>query len=322
MGSVGIKALRDRLPEEFLDMLHEIYSGSEIDSILKSYVYGRKSSLRINESKARKREIFSCLRSMSVKFNELYGLNDCIIFDKRYEKIIRNSKLYDEGKIYFQNPSSIIPPSFLEINEGDNILDMCAAPGGKTLKIFNIAKDKAKIFANEPNKVRRDRLCYNLEKQGVSSVEVMDMDGRFIGNKYEDYFDRIMLDAPCSGEGTFNIRDYNKIKKLRLEESKNIEFARKQRKLLESAYKALKVGGVIVYSTCTISPIENEGVIDTFISKHNDIKIENIKLEGVKFRKGIIEYKGQKFDGDLSKSIRIISNDIMEGFYICKMRKN
>ncbi|MBM6839016.1 RsmB/NOP family class I SAM-dependent RNA methyltransferase, partial [Clostridium saudiense] len=145
-----------------------------------------------------------------------------------------------------QNLSSMIPAEILDANEKDKVLDMCAAPGGKTLKLAEKMNNEGLIIANEVNRIRYERLKFNLEKLGAKNVTALNLDGRKLVHIYKEYFDKILLDVPCSGEGTINIKNTKKLKLL-----KNTPFVKVQKELIQSAFITLKKGGVMLYSTCT-----------------------------------------------------------------------
>lgn len=314
----GVKNLRERLPKDFLDMLYEVYTQKEVDSILISYLRGRESSFRINNIKGEKNKVIEELRERNIKINHLSNILNCYTFNRADEKKIRLLKCYKNGEIYLQNPSSILPALILEGKEGEKILDLCAAPGGKSLVISNLINNNGEIIANEVNNIRYERLKKNIIDQGATCITTTNEDGRILWKKYENYFDKVIVDAPCSGEGTILIKDSNSLKGI--EKIKNT-FPKKQKELLESAYKALKKSGILVYSTCTINPIENECIIDKFLKKHNDMKIVQINNLNLPYKKGITQYGGEKFTDNLINSIRIVPNEVMEGFFLCKMRK-
>ena len=195
----------------------------------------------------------------------------------------------------------MLPPIILEPKAGENILDMTAAPGGKTTEIAALTENKAYITACEKNKIRAERLKFNLQKQGVKSANIMVEDAR----KLSDYFsfDKILLDAPCSGSGTENIFDKNFSKEL---VERSVKF---QEELLSKALKILKPGGEMVYSTCSILKQENEKVLERVLSKGN-AQIEPITVQD-------IEILPSKIAG----TITVCPTENYEGFFVAKIKK-
>jgi NOL1/NOP2/sun family putative RNA methylase len=214
----------------------------------------------------------------------------------------------------------MLPAIILNPTEKDLVLDMCAAPGNKSSYLAQIMNNKGLIIANDIDKNRIKTLKYVLKKLGVTNTIITNNDGTKLKTSLK--FNKILLDAPCSCEGT--IRKKPKILKTW---SRNLINKKSdlQKKLILNAYKLLKNKGVLVYSTCTIAPEENEEVINYLLNKKKDAKIEEIKLDPnlLNYTKGIIKYKNKKYNKELKKAIRIDSYKTdLEYFFICKIRKN
>ncbi len=206
-----------------------------------------------------------------------------------------------------QSLSSMLPPIFLKPSEGEDILDMAAAPGGKTTQIASLTKNKANITACERNKIRYERLQYNIQKQGAN-IYCMLQDSRNLSDFFS--FDKILLDAPCSGSGTLNIEkdiEKNFTEKL-VEQSIKL-----QTSLLKKAIDILKEGKEMVYSTCSILSAENEEVIEKLL-KTKKIEIVPIKEEWI----NSLPLLPSKIKG----TIVVCPNEFYEGFFIAKIKKN
>jgi 16S rRNA C967 or C1407 C5-methylase (RsmB/RsmF family) len=202
----------------------------------------------------------------------------------------------------------MLPPIILEPKEGFDILDMAAAPGGKTTQIATITHNKAHITACEMNKIRAEKLKYNIQKQGVTSVYVMETDSRRINDFFS--FDQILLDSPCSGSGTIFAKDNNVQKYFT---QKLIEKCTKtQFELLKKAIKILKPGKEMVYSTCSILDCENEDIVNKIL-KNNECEIVPIELEGMEE----IPLLPSKIEG----TICVKPTEAYEGFFVAKIRK-
>ncbi|ASW42579.1 RsmB/NOP family class I SAM-dependent RNA methyltransferase [Clostridium isatidis] len=316
---MSIKEIKNNLPEEFIEILEEIYSNGQLDKIYSSFTNGRYTSFRVNRLKGNVSEVVNELNNKKIKAVNCSFIKNAFIAKGVKERTLRKLEIYKQGKIYVQNISSMLPPLFLELKENTTILDMCAAPGGKSLFIADLINNKATILANDINEVRRKRLEYNIEKQGASSVIVLGTDGRTIGKRLKNYFDRILLDVPCSGEGIITLKKNKKY--LSWNMKKILSFAKMQKKLLDSAYNALKPGGIIVYSTCTLNPFENENIIEYALDKYKDLKLDKIDLELKNTRRGLTRYKEKIYNKEVEKAIRIIPNEYMEGFFVAKLVK-
>ena len=216
--------------------------------------------------------------------------------------------IYKNGEIYLQSLSSMLPPIILEPKERTDILDMAAAPGGKTTQIAALTNNKAHITACEKNKIRAERLKYNIDKQGATCVFIMEKDSRYIDNFFS--FDQILLDAPCSGSGTLDFKDQNIEKyftKQLIERS-----AVTQKNLLRKAINLLKPGHEMVYSTCSILECENEEVVASIL-KDGKTEIEPISFEGIEN----LPLLPTKIPGTLC----VKPTDLYEGFFVAKIIK-
>jgi len=226
------------------------------------------------------------------------------------------------GYYYIQELASMLPVLALKPVSGEQILDLASAPGSKTTQIASHMKNNGLIIANEVSLGRIKILSSNLERCGVSCAVITKKEGFAFCNKMKKLgkkFDRILVDAPCSGEGTlrsspktylmWNIKTVKTLSKL-------------QKKLVSNAIDILKVGGELVYSTCTHAPEENEGVVDYILKEFGDkMKIEKIDLP-VKCRAGITSWKDEKYLDDVKHCCRIYpQDDNTEGFFISKFRK-
>ncbi len=224
------------------------------------------------------------------------------------------------GYFYVQEVSSMMPILALQPQENDILLDLCASPGSKTTQASALMKNKGTIIANDKDIARISILSANLERVGASNVIITRHDGVQLCNKLEKLnmkFDKMLVDAPCSGEG--NIRSNEAT--LRMWNIKVInKLGRIQKKLAESALQILKPEGILVYSTCTHSPEENELVIQYLLDNYN-LKIQEIKLP-LKTREGITSWQGKELSPELKKAVRIYPQDNnTEGFFLCKMKK-
>ena len=251
---------------KFLEEKLEKQYGTKITKeIIEGYQTKRKTTLRINTIKSNIEEIKKELEQEKIEYETIKWSKEALIIKNEDKKTIQEMEIYKNGKIYLQSLSSMLPPIILEPKEGTDILDMAAAPGGKTTQIAALTNNKAHITACEKNKIRAERLKYNVDKQGATCVFIMPKDSRFIDDFFS--FDQILLDAPCSGSGTLDYNDAN-IEKYFTEQL--IERSSKtQKTLLSKAIKLLKPGHEMVYSTCSILDCENEDVVSSVIKNGN-----------------------------------------------------
>lgn len=299
---------------EFLnEMLKEQYGEELTNKIIEGLSTKRKTTLRVNTLKSNIENIESELKKANINYQKASWNNDALIIENATENILQDMDIYKNGEIYLQSLSSMLPPIILDPKENTDILDMTAAPGGKTTEIASLTNNKSHITACEKNKIRADRLKYNVSKQGATCVFVMQKDTRFIDDFFS--FDQILLDAPCSGSGTLDLNDPN-IEKIFSKEL--IErSAKAQKSLLQKAIKLLKPGHTMVYSTCSILKEENEEILKSLI--------DNPKFKG-KVEIEPISFKGMDELPVLPTSIKgtlcVCPTDLYEGFFVAKIRKN
>lgn len=294
---------------EFLQKLLEEQYGRELkDKIFQGYKANRVVTFRVNTLKSSIGEIEEKLKESNIEYEKVIWSGEAFIIKNIRENDIRELDIYKEGKIYLQSLSSMLPPIILNPKEGTDILDMAAAPGGKTTQLAALSNNKAHITACEMNNIRIEKLKYNIEKQGATCVYIMQKDSRQIDDFFS--FDQILLDAPCSGSGTLNLEDKNIDKYFTL---KLIEKSSKtQLALLKKAIKILKKGQEMVYSTCSILSKENEEIVSK-VMQENKVEIIPIEFEEI----ADLPLLPTKIKG----TICVCPNELYEGFFIAKIRK-
>lgn len=194
------------MPNFLISMLKEQYGEELAKKILEGYAIERKVTMRANTLKIETEKVEKVLKENKIEFKKPVWSNDAFIINNAKESEIQKLDIYKNGEIYLQSLSSMLPPIILEPKENTDILDMCSAPGGKTTEIAALTKNNAHITACEMNKIRCDRLKYNIEKQGATSVYVMQEDSRRINDFFS--FDQILLDAPCSRKRNIKYKRY------------------------------------------------------------------------------------------------------------------
>lgn len=311
---LSINEIKKRLPQEFMQNIYEMFSPGVVDKILVGMGTQRETTLRVNTLQYDIQELMKYFKEKNIKFERVPWYKDGIVLKNANEKDIQRLDIYERGYLYLQSLSSMVPPVVLNPKPGESVLDLTAAPGSKTTQMAALMENKGYILANELDKIRCERLKYNIENQNAKIVEAINGRGEKIGEQNENKFDKVLLDAPCSGEGRFlmdspqtyrnwNVREVTKLASL-------------QKKLFQSAYKALKPQGTMVYSTCTLNKQENEEVLEWAI-KEMKLKILDI---GIEIREAIPAFVEGK-DVSISKAIRILPSKGMEGFFVCKLKK-
>lgn len=273
--------------------------------------------LRINSIKTDIRKISQkLLQTYSVETEKIPNLNNALKI-KNKSDILGKTIEHVIGEYYIQSLSSMIPPLVLAPQHDDLVLDLCAAPGSKTTEIGEMMNNKGTLIANEIALDRVKMLVYNIDRMNLINAGVIHYKGEWLSKIYNEHFDKILVDAPCSGLGIVQ-------KKGEVNNWWSLERAERlgdlQLRLLIAAIKMAKEGGEIVYSTCTLTPEENEFIIDKAIQKY-PVEIEDIELP-IQSQEGFTSYNGKILNPAISRTKRILPWEVdSDGFFIAKLRK-
>ncbi len=273
-----------------------------------------RECIRVNTLKISKEELKKRLEARGWKLEEVPWYENAF-FVETQESIAKTKEFY-LGYYYIQDAASLVPVLALDPKPGELILDACASPGSKTTLIAELMKNEGLIIANDISPKRIKALSFNLQKIGATNVVVTMMDARSI-KKLNMKFDKILLDVPCSSSGTF-------ISSFRVLQfwSQHVvnRLSNLQKQLLRAASEVLKEGGILVYSTCSLDPEENEENMEYAIKKLG-LRPEHIEIKGLKYRRGLERY-GKKVFENAKYAIRFFPFDNQtEGFFVCKLRK-
>ena len=292
------------LPEKYLDNMQELLKDDYIN-YLNSFDSEPVQSLRINTSKISVKDF---LNISPFNLRPIPWSEDGFYFDENDS--VSKHPYYYAGLYYIQEASAMLPAEVLPIEENDIVLDCCGAPGGKSLKILNKLNNTGILFSNDISVSRAQVLLKNIENQGFENALIMAEDLNNLSN-FENYFDKILLDGPCSGEGMFR-KDRQLVKNWY--EGINEYYSNIQKQLIDKAITLLKPGGYLVYSTCTFSIKENEEVVEYVLDKYPEAELLPIR-----------KYDGFK-DGLTNKTrncIRLYPHHIDgEGHFVALIRKN
>lgn len=315
---MGITDLQ--LPEAFLERLAHVVPEERLEEVLISFTKKRPTTLRANTLKItpddlRKRFDQSGIRYEGVAWNSIAF----VLFSPTLREFTETD-IYKNGLCYVQSLSSMIPPLILSPSPGDRVLDIAAAPGSKTTQMAAMMNNMGELVANDTSHIRRYRLEANVRMQGVTIATIEKEDGRAIWKRYPEYFDKVLVDAPCSMEGRFYTPDPKTYKDWSTKKVKILSSL--QRWMLRSAISATKIGGTIVYSTCTLSPEENEEVIDWILRKEKtNVELENFSIPQLNMAPALDHWKDRHLDPRVIQCKRIYPSSMMEGFFIAKLKK-
>ena len=257
----------------------------------------RPVTLRANTLKATADDVAAALDEAGIAYSRVPWYRDAFVLTGTRERAVWDLDIYREGCVYLQSLSSMMPPLVLDPKAGTDILDMCAAPGGKTSQIVALTAGEARVTACEMNGPRAEKLQYNLEKLGCRNVQVMRVDARRLAEFFS--FDQILLDAPCTGSGTICAGD-----------------ERAAKALLDRALTVLKPGGTLVYSTCSVLPEENGQQVAAALKRHRDCEIVPVDLPASDSAQELLA-----LPGELEGTLTICPTRAYEGFFIAKVKK-
>ncbi len=303
-------------PETFVARYREIL-GAELEPFLEALQRPLRKAIRVNRLKV---DLSAFLRRMRAKGWQLepvpWARGGFWVERPERERPLGHEVEHIAGLFYVQEAASMVPAAALEVEPGMLVLDLAAAPGGKTLQMAEEMGDRGFIVANDVSLRRIRGLVSNVDRLGASCVAITRLNGNRFGRLAPNFFDRVLVDAPCSAEGTAR-------KDARAMEWWSMRWIQRisglQKSLLLAAYRALRPGGVLVYSTCTMTPEENEEVVLYLLEHHPEAQLEEIRLPGLRVRPGLAD---RYTEARLTAIARIYPhlNDT-EGFVVTRIRK-
>lgn len=299
----------DFLPKKFIDRIIDLL-GDKSGEFLESYNEPSSVGVRWNRLFCDK-ETF--LKKFPFKVLQTDHCDEGFLLNEKRGDIGK-SPYHHAGMYYLQEPSAMAPVVVLDPKPGERVLDLCAAPGGKSTQIAARMEGKGILVSNEIVKSRAQILISNIERMGVTNAVIVNTSPDTIAKTISYWFDKVLVDAPCSGEGMFR-----KNSKAIAEWTENSpkSCAVRQKEILNSAAKLVRIGGVLVYSTCTFSIEENEKQIFGFLKEHSDFELEDISIPigTPSYKQWLPEFK------EIEKCRRIFPFHGGEGHFIAKLRR-
>lgn len=306
--------MHERLP--FDEHLHRIF-GDDYDAFVSHPPVGE--FVRVNTQRSTPRQVLSLLRSLGFDVEQVDGLDDAIRLKTKPFEPTRCLHHF-AGWFVKQSLSSQLPVRFLDARPGQMIVDLCAAPGSKTTQIATAMCNEGCLFANDLAGKRMTPLAARLDAGIVSHAVLFNVAAERLPHYFDPIFDRVLADVPCSGLGLFDAIDENR---QRYEAAKNpsSQYQLQYRILLAGA-RLLRVGGRIVYSTCSLNPDENEGVVSQFLARYPFRLVDIPDIAGIRFRPGLTSWEGKEFGEEMVKARRVTpwENDT-QGFFMAVMEK-
>ncbi|MGL4570956.1 MAG: 16S rRNA (cytosine(967)-C(5))-methyltransferase RsmB [Clostridium sp.] len=280
------------------------YGEDETIKILDGLNYTPKVTVRVNSLKGDFDEVFEELEKSGYNVEEGFIAPEAISI--KGGSNIENNELFNEGKITVQDESAMLIAPLLDLEDGDTVLDLCSAPGGKTTHISEILNNTGKVLAFDLHENKLGLIKENCYRLGIDNVILKEMDATKLDVSLIGTGDKVLIDVPCSGIGIIKRKPEIKWNKKR-EELK--EIIKIQRDIMETAWQYLKIGGTLVYSTCTLNKEENESNIEWFLNRHKDCKLEPVfigKGDNLMYNEGMLT---------------VLPNEFMDGFFMAKLKK-
>ena len=300
--------MHEGVPAYLAQLLRAQYGEETAERIAQGYAAQRAVTLRANPLKTDAQTVRERLAAQGIETSPVSWYADAMIVRGAREDALTGLDLYERGEIYLQSLSSMIPPLLLGAKPGENVLDMAAAPGGKTTQIAALTGNQAMVTACEMNKIRAERLRYNVQRQGATRVTVMNIDSRNLGDLFS--FDRILLDAPCSGSGTVQLgspRSKGQFSREFLSRT-----TKQQEALLHKALRLLRPGCEMIYSTCSVLAQENEEIVSRVLRKTGAliVPLELAAFDSV-----------PRLPVSIPGTLCVAPDELHEGFFVAKIRR-
>ena len=300
------------LPQSFLNSMKEIL-GEDYEAFLAGFDGQRQYGLRVNTLKMNLEE-FERIAPFHLK--KVPWISNGYFYEA--EDVPAKHPFYSAGLYYLQEPSAMTPASRLKVQPGERVLDLCAAPGGKATELGAALQGEGLLVANDINTARARALLRNLELFGISNSFVTNEPPHVLAERFPEFFHKIMVDAPCSGEGMFR---KNPAVVDSWQEKGPEYFSKLQREIIVQAADMLLPGGMMFYSTCTFSPLENEKTITHLLKERPDMEV--IPMEDYEgFAEGLTSYRGEVFDESCKLCRRIWPHKMSgEGHFMALLHK-
>ena len=318
----SVAAIEEVLPELFLQRTRALLSTDAYTASLTSFKQPKPITFRANTLRANEQDVLTEVSNAGILTVPIEWCPNCHLVKKGTIRELQELPSWERGELYIQAASSMLAVHALQVEPEMRVLDMCAAPGSKTSLIAAMMQNQGMLVANDRSRKRLYRLREILQTQGATNVEVLCGSGERLGQSHADCFDRVLVDAPCSGEGRFRTDRPIRLSRWSLQEIQSL--SKLQEQLLIAALRCVCVGGMVIYSTCTFTPEENELLLDKVLSRKGiDAEIIPIPIElhPPTTTKPVLSWNGKTIENDVQHAIRIIPDSITTGFFIACLKR-
>lgn len=301
--------IKSKLPSDFFDYMKNTLRQDydEYEALIDEEAF---RGLRVNRLKVSDDELKKLLK---IDMNKTPFCDNGYYIDNSISGL-GNNPLHHAGAFYLQEPSAMSAVTALDVRSDDFVLDLCAAPGGKSTQIAEKLSNEGLLVSNEIVAQRARILASNIERLGITNAVVTNSSSDVLCSELSGFFDKVLVDAPCSGEGMLR-REENAVKEWQLSNHEMCKI--RTESILDNAAMALKIGGILVYSTCTLSAEENEQTIAEFVKRHPEFELEEISTPF-----GRKAYNWLCDNEDIEKARRILYMDGGEGHFVARLKKN
>tara|TARA_X000001036_G_scaffold84487_2_gene76482 strand:+ start:27 stop:1031 length:1005 start_codon:yes stop_codon:yes gene_type:complete len=312
-----VKKAEEKLPSAILDRFSALLNKRDYEASLRSFGVAKPVTFRPNILRATEEEVLQDVAQNGMRSTPVPWCPLCHHLTKGTIRELQALQSAQSDGLYIQAASSMLAGHALQVEPGMRVLDMCAAPGSKTSQIAGLMHNRGMLIANDRSRKRFYRLREIVQRQGATNVEVLCGPGERLGQTHANCFDRVLVDAPCSGEGRIRLEKPIRIARWNMQEIRCL--ARLQEQLLIAALRCVRVGGMVVYSTCTFAPEENEFVLNKVLRKKNiEAKLVPMpeSLLPPSTMAPITNWLGKECTQDVSSAVRIIPDATTTGFFI------
>jgi 16S rRNA C967 or C1407 C5-methylase (RsmB/RsmF family) len=310
----------------FLSRLSEVFPDHSTEELERMLEVDSVTSFRVNPLREESSEkVRAELDSLGIQVQQYSWMTNAFhLVDESDRQKLVESDLCKQGRVFIQNPSSYVAVLALAPQPGERILDMCASPGGKTSLIAALRGGDGDLWVNDKLPARIVKLRQVLDLLNVKVSEVLQEPAEYLSKSKALeglLFDKILLDAQCTGEGLVDFKDPRALEHWSLKRVE--EYSYLQQRMLVSGFRLLRPGGTLVYSTCTFGPDENEKPVSFLLEKFSDADVLPIDVPFSDDARcaGVVGWRGQQFDKRLRHAVRIKPNGCMDGFFVCKISK-
>ncbi|MCS6829167.1 MAG: RsmB/NOP family class I SAM-dependent RNA methyltransferase [Armatimonadota bacterium] len=308
------------LPELFLQRLAQVVPSERYEQCVQTFFEPPAVGARVNTLLVQGDVVLRALQEAGFQVHPVCWYLDAFWLPTEQREALLSSEWVQQGMVYVQNLSSMIPPLALQPQPGEDVLDLCAAPGGKTLQMASLMQREGTLVAVEAVRSRFFKMRENLQRHGADWVQTVQAEGEWLWKRWQGRFDAVLLDAPCSSESRFRAEDPATFRYW--SEKKIADMVRKQKSLLYSAIQCLKPGGRLVYCTCTFAPEENEAIIAHALKKFGEsIEVLPLPVSVENMIPALSEWNGRAFPQPVRLARRILPSPQMEGFFVCLIRR-